>query len=313
MPSPPSKPHEVRRWLEQRPALPELRDAFPEHWEVVQREVSALAARGDLEELKARVLAVSSSPTPVSRRERRAHGEEALVAAEIRRHMTVAALKQLCLSVATGRTEGRVRFNLVNGYVAQKLLFESDLRRKPVSLRRFRLLWPLLWQRKLLMPLVGPKGIYCFYSRKLIRELADLIGDRTCLEIAAGDGTLSRFLADAGVDVVATDDRSWSHTITFPEEVVDQDAREALRTHRPQVVLCSWPPAGNPFEREVFATPGVELYIVIASRHRFASGNWADYESQAGFDFEESARLSAYVLPPEVEGAVFLFTARVAA
>lgn len=116
--------------------------------------------------------------------------------------------------------------------------------------------------------------------------------------------------ADAGVDVTATDDRSWNHTITFPDDVVEQDARGALRAHRPAVVICSWPPAGNPFEREVFATASVELYIVISSRHRFASGNWADYEAQTGFELEESPRLSALVLPPEVEAAVYLFKRR---
>ena len=54
----------------------------------------------------------------------------------------------------------------LNGFVAQRLLFARGLERKPVSMRRFRLIWPLLWQRRRLMPLVQPKGIYCFYSRR---------------------------------------------------------------------------------------------------------------------------------------------------
>ena len=58
------------------------------------------------------------------------------------------------------------------------------------------------------MPLVQPKGIYCFYSKPLIQDLAALIGQRSCIEIAAGDGTLSRFLAAKGVDLTATDDHS---------------------------------------------------------------------------------------------------------
>lgn len=54
------------------------------------------------------------------------------------------------------------------------------------------------------MPLVGPKGIYCFYSRRLVEVLAAAIGDRSC---------------------------------------------------------------------EVFETRSAELYVVIWSRHRFASGD----------------------------------------
>jgi hypothetical protein len=36
-----------------------------------------------------------------------------------------------------------------------------------------------------------------------------LIGERECLEIAAGDGTLARFLEAEGVRITATDDHSW--------------------------------------------------------------------------------------------------------
>jgi hypothetical protein len=233
-------------------------------------------------------------------------GLDAALAQEIRRQMAAAAIKQLSLSAATGVHEGRVRFNLVNGWVAQRLLFERGLRRKPVSMPAFRLLWPVLWQRRFLMPLVGPKGIYCFYSRPLIRRLAALIGERRALEIAAGDGTLSRFLADAGVDVTATDDHTW-RDVDVPDSVIRQDAAEAVRTRRPQVVICSWPPAGNDFEREVFRTDSVELYVVIGSRHRFATGNWETYESQTEFELEEDEALSALVLPPELDAAVYVF------
>jgi hypothetical protein len=137
-----------------------------------------------------------------------------------------------------------------------------------------------------------------------------VIGDRSCLEIAAGDGTLSRFLRERGVPVTATDDHSWKHAVTFPADVIRQDAREALRAHSPSVVICSWPPAGNRFEQHVFRTRSVELYIVISSRHTFASGSWDDYRSQTGFEMEEDESLGALVLPPELESAVYVVRRR---
>jgi hypothetical protein len=70
------------------------------------------------------------------------------------------------------------------------------------------------------MPLVQPKGIYCFYSKPLIERLAGLIGGRSCLEIAAGDGTLSRFLVAAGVRITATDNHSWHDSVDFPDTVL---------------------------------------------------------------------------------------------
>jgi hypothetical protein len=90
--------------------------------------------------------------------------------------------------------------------------------------------------------------------------------------------------------------------------VAAQDARTALRTHEPEVVLCSWPPAGNTFEQHVFTTPSVQCYIVIGSRHETSSGNWAAYRAQRDFGFVIDEDLSRLVLPPEVEQAVVVFT-----
>jgi hypothetical protein len=290
----------VRAWLETRPSLGELREAYPQEWETVRHDIAQAMGNGDVEDLKAYVLAMASQPARGGR-------GQAQLAAQIRRQMTIGALREVSVSAATGVTKGRLRFNLVNGYVMQKLLFRRGFERKPVSRFWFRLLWPLLWQRRFLMPLVEPKGIYCFYSRDLVKALAQRIGDRPCLEIAAGDGTLSRFLAAEGVQVTATDDHSWTHSIDFPESVVRQDARSALRSRKPRVVVCSWPPPGNSFEREVFKTRSVELYVLIASRHEFAAGNFVDYERQQEFAFTEDAALSRLVLPPELEAAVYVF------
>jgi hypothetical protein len=297
---------QVRRWLESGPSLTELREAYPAEWVTVQRELKAAVAHGDLEHLKA-YAAAAAAPPPHRNHRRRDPG--ALIAEQVRRQMAAAALKQLAVSAATGVHEGHVRFNLLNGYVAQKLLFSHALQRRPVSLFWFRIMWPLLWQRRFLMPLVAPKGIYCFYSKQLIRALTALIGDRPCLEIAAGDGTLSRFLSDAGVRVTATDDHSWNN-VDFSDAVLQQDAEQALTVHQPEVVICSWPPAANSFEQRVFVTPSVQLYILIASSHRFAAGNWEAYDSQREFSFSEDPKLSCLVVPPELEAAVYVFRRR---
>jgi hypothetical protein len=295
--APPQRPHEVRAWLEQEPSLAELQGAYPREWAAVQRQLAEIVPRGDREELARYV-------------SRLAQGKTANVSQEIRRHMAVAAIRQLSLQAATGVSEGRVRFNLVNGKIAQRLLFKGGgFERKPVSMTAFRVVWPLLWQRRRLMPLVAKKGIYCFYSKPLVSELARIIGDRQALEIAAGDGTLSRFLREAGVDIVATDDHSWKD-VSFPADVLREDAKTALKKRAPHVVICSWPPAGNDFERAVFATKSVELYIVISSRHHFAAGNWATYEQQAGFEHREEPDLSRLVLPPELDAAVYVFRRR---
>lgn len=300
-------------WLRTNPSLDELCARCPEDWAVVQQDISAIIGRGAAEELKVyleRLSAPAVSPKPFHAKQQNNKSIEVALSQLVRSRMAHEAVKKLCLSTLaadTGVTKGKLRFNLFNGYVAQKLLFARKLERKPVSMFWFRLLWPIVWQKKRLMPLVQPKGIYCFYSRELIDALAELIGSRSCLEIGAGDGTLSRFFKNRGVRITATDNYSWKNAVESAEDVIKLDAREALGSYAPEVVICSWPPSGNDFERQVFNTPSVQLYIVIGSRYQFAFGNWSDYRKQPLFDIEEDKKLGALVLPPELESAVYVF------
>jgi hypothetical protein len=184
------------------------------------------------------------------------------VRAAIKQRMTALALERHSLAVVIGQKRGKVRFNLINGLIAQRLLFA---------------------------------------------RLSELNGPRRTLEVAAGDGSLSRFLQARGVQISATDDYSWPDRILYPESVARMDAVTSLRQHAPEVVICSWPPARNTFEREIFRTRSVQMYLVIASQHRFASGNWADYEAQSHFTLERSEALSGLVLPPELGSQVLIF------
>ena len=296
--------------LKGKPSLDELRTEYPEDWTVVERELAVLARRG-LGRMQA-VLEQSNRQEALltaafSRGRKSYKTQETALAQLVRLRMLQLALRQHCVAVASGVKEGKVRFNLVNGLLAQKLLFRQGLERKPVALFWFRLIWPLLWQKRRLMPLVQPQGIYCFYSQPLIEKLTELIGSRSSLEIAAGDGTLSRFLQERGVTITATDDQSWGHAMSYPEAVLKREAREALSLYNPEVVLCSWPPPGNNFERQIFKSRSVQLYIVIGSRHRHAAGNWGDYEQQSAFSCVEDPALSSLVLPPELDSAVYVF------
>ena len=298
------RPRDVAQWLRTEPSLSQMRQAFPAEWEQVEAHLAALTRGGGVEAVREYLTEVARPVTPTPGHARPA----AVVAAEaVRRQMTVEAVRQAALRVETGVTGDRLRLGLVNGWVLQRLLFAQGLRRKAVRLRTFRLLWPLLPQRRRLMPLVLPKGIYCFYSRPLIRGLAALVDGRPCLEIAAGDGTLARLLAEQGVDVTATDDHSWDVGVAPDDRVRTLDAVAALKRYAPQVVLCSWPPAGNAFEQHVFTTPSVQLYVVVTSRHEHAAGNWAAYRRQTAFELVEDGALGRQVLPPSVDGVVLVF------
>jgi len=302
------RPADVQRWLLQAPSLAQVRREFPEQWQQVEAEVGGMARQGDRQQLLDHLHRVAGPGRPTRDRARAG----SVVAAEaVRRYLTIEAVRQACLSAASGVPQGQLRFNLVNGWVLQRLLFERGLRRKAVRAPLFRLVWPLLPQRRYLMPLVMPEGIYCFYSGAFLRALAALLGGEECLEIAAGDGTLTRLLAARGVRIVGTDDHSWSGSVTFDDEVVQrEDAAVALRRRLPTTVLCAWPPPGNTFERQVFATPSVQRYVLVTSRHEFAAGDWTAYRRQEPFVMERDERLSSLLLPREADAVVYVFRRR---
>ena len=125
----------------------------------------------------------------------------------------------------------------------------------------------------------GP--IYLIPTRPFLRALARRIretGARTVLEVAAGDGHLSRALARVAPDlrITATDSGSWErpqarmsaaehralrHTevagLKPGEGVLRLGAVEAIRTLKPDLVLASWVPPGPLLGKIIRAAPGV--------------------------------------------------------
>ena len=308
------KPLEELMWISRDDRLEELVDRYPAVWKQAGEEITAVAQSGGAAQVNNHALKAKALVEGWQSRIAKSKNDPRVIKSALpwiaKGRMWLLTLDKCYLAAAAGKTTGKVRFNLINGWLIQKLLFKRHLTRKPASLSLCKLLWPLITQRKLLLPLLQDKGIYCFYSKQLISELRHMIAGRSCLEIAAGDGTLSQFLNDTGATVQTTDDHSWSHAISFPESVEKLTARRALMKYQPRVVICSWPPYNNNFERHVFATKSVELYIAIGSRFKYVSGNWDVYTSQQSFEWCEDERLTGMVLPPESGNAVLVFRRR---
>lgn len=304
-------PKDEWKWIYSEVRLHELMERYPEQWQQVGPELISALEDGQAQTLRDYALREKSTEKAWQDKVRKSqHNPKVIESAMphlIKSRMAILAMNQCYQAAALGKASGKVRFNLINGYIIQKLLFSRHLTRKPASLKRFRLWWQFVTQKRLLMPLVQPRGIYCFYSEELIKELCTLIDGRVCLEIGAGDGTLTKFLADKGIKTTAIDDYSWSHAIEYPQFVERLSAKQSLAKYQPQAVICSWPPPGNTFEQKVFSTRSVALYIVIGSRYRFAAGNWDSYEAQDKFEWAIDRKLSSLVIPPELESAVLIF------
>ncbi|MBI5185587.1 MAG: hypothetical protein HZA01_07660 [Nitrospinae bacterium] len=193
-------------------------------------------------------------------------------------------------------------------WIAHKLFFNRYSVRRCPRLGIAKLIWRIIKNKGAVANLLQEHGIYCVYTREFISGLVRLLKPYgRILEVAAGDGALSSELGMAGVKVHATDNKNWDKNIRYPDRVEDLDASAALKVDGPQAVLCSWPPSGNAFEKDIFETPSVELYIAIVSRHEYAAGYFAAYKEQSTFSMEEDADLSGVLFPPEPQHRVLIF------
>ena len=306
-----NSPIDDLNWLNSNPKLEELVARYPKVWQETEQNITRAANTQQIQKLKSHSDQAKSTVEFWKLRIEKSGGNPQVIKAAVpqlvKSRMSLHVLERCFLAANAKKITGKVRFNLVNGWIIQRLLFSRDLVRKQISMRRFRFFWRFITQKRLLIPLVQSRGIYCFYSRDLIQKLAALLAGRSCLEIGAGDGTLARFLREQGAEVTATDDLSWAAIIDYPQDVENLRAKQALAKYQPKVVLCSWPPPDNNFEQYVFATKSVETYIVIGSPHRFVSGNWDTYAKQQEFEWAKDEELSSLVIPPELDSAVLVF------
>lgn len=273
---------------------------YPKAYAAAAAEVKALLPGLDIDRLQA---ALAAAQSQLQMPGQGPGAAEALAKTKIKLALLEQGLRAV-LRQGARRGHSPSKMDL---WLAQKLFFAADGSRRAVAMPMFRLVWPLLRQRLGVAELLQSQGIYCVFSREFVRALARLIGARPCVEVGAGDGTLSLLLEQRGVKVHATDDYSWRHKLRYPTWVEACDAVTALRRYQPEVVLCSWPPPQNSFEQAILKHPSVRCYIVIGSQHNYASGARSCYQPSPSWQMREDRYLSGLILPPELDNQVLVF------
>lgn len=88
-------------------------------------------------------------------------------------------------------------------------------------------------------------GMYAYVSPRWTIPLAKWIGDKKCLEVMAGAGHLSNALKEQGVNVIATDDNSWSSSRGWPivTEIYEMNCLDAITKYAEEIdlLIISWP------------------------------------------------------------------------
>lgn len=89
------------------------------------------------------------------------------------------------------------------------------------------------------------KGMYAFVCWDWIVPLADFLQGKKVLEVMSGAGYLSCALKYLGIDVIATDDKSWPNyeKFTLMTEIENIDAVSAVEKYGADMdfVIMSWP------------------------------------------------------------------------
>ena len=142
---------EQLRWVQEVATIDELIDKYPHEWVTVHHKLSEIYTTGDISSLQRYIKQeTSKSFIAISSLKKETRNSKMLRTTSsqiVRARMVTLAVKNQLLKTSTGVSHGKIRFNYVNGFIAQKLFFLSNLKRKPVSLSWFRIIWPLIWQK----------------------------------------------------------------------------------------------------------------------------------------------------------------------
>jgi len=133
-------------------------------------------------------------------------------------------------------------------------------------------------------------GIFQMWNKEYIeafsKEILNLVGGEFVLEVAAGDGMLSHWLREHGVNIKATDDMSWHKTepdtrappLKLYSEVEELDAISAIRKYKPRMVIASWIPYRSELDCEIL-DEGSEYLVLIGEGSFGCTGSekfWGD-------------------------------------
>jgi len=91
------------------------------------------------------------------------------------------------------------------------------------------------------------RGLWTIIDQIWSKKLAKWIKNKKCLEVMAGGGWLAKALSDDGIDIIATDDKSWGEKqhskIIYVCPVEEIGAIEAVKKYTDRdVLIISWPP-----------------------------------------------------------------------
>jgi hypothetical protein len=193
---------------------------------------------------------------------------------------------------------GTPRVRRARAALSRALWRRDGLRRLPGEATLDRCLSALTAEELAWICELSPLGpLYLLPTRRFVSQLAAklrLLGVKRVLEVAAGDGFLSRALSqvDASLDVVATDSGAWRdpnarmstrerrtlRRVSVPgiapePHVQPLDALRALETFAPDLVMAAWLPPGDLLDQLIRAP--VRYVLDVGAVGNVTAGPWS--------------------------------------
>jgi len=293
-------------------SLPELCALAPDIWTEVMASIRKSASEGKIEQLADMSQRAQASMSRfLNVKEPAKHHTKQASQDIVRARMTILAVEQFieaftCPNGKLGVLDNlRLKFSLIRHLNHGKLL----------TINQFDKTWASINDPAMAARIIQKTGFWSIPTRELCLGIKHYAGDDHILEVGAGRGLFVAGLEKSGAQISGVDDCSWEMAhqkiSSAAKKIKQQDARQALAEINPKTVLAVWPPPGNSFEADIFSTSSVKTYIAIVSRHKFASGNWREYQSQdknlQGFSCSTNEILNAMLRPLEAEQTVLIF------
>jgi len=128
--------------------------------------------------------------------------------------------------------------------------------------------------------------IFQFLSEEFIEHVAKSIkklNAQRIIEIGAGDGFLSAFLKERGIDILPTDSYSRPY-INHQEHVEKLDHKEALKKYNPDLIVINWGELRGTYSSDVLEYPSVKYLLWIGEGPEGCTGSEELWE----FDFDDT-------------------------
>jgi len=139
------------------------------------------------------------------------------------------------------------------------------------------------------------------YIDELKNEIKKLVGDDLVLEVCAGDGMLTHWLKEKGVNIIATDNMSWHNKDKRPIKLYGQaiaiDAIDAIKKFKPRLIIASWVEYGSTLDVDILKE-NPEFFINIGERYGGCTGSellWESYDKR-GYASKELENVDKYNL-----------------